>query len=346
MFSGRRGPAPFLDEHGAVLAGSVSEKTHVDVDGVPLGMFVRGQDVDNPVLLVVHGGPGMPTYFLTRRYPVDIEDLVTVVWWDQRGTARSYRPDIPPETMTAERFIDDLLAVTDHLRERFGQERIHLLGHSWGSFLGIQAVARSPERFASYIGMGQMTDQRRSEKIAYDHMLAEYRRRGDRRMVRDLEAVPVTLEDGTPPRYVRMLRDTAMHRLGVGTTHDMDSVITGILLPSLRFPEYTLRERRDLWRGRFFSRSFGLWEREVLRRDLTREVPRVEVPVYFLAGAHDYTCVTSLVRDYHASLEAPVKGFYLFEHSAHSPLLEEPQRARRILRDDVLRGVSTHSDLP
>jgi pimeloyl-ACP methyl ester carboxylesterase len=343
MFS-TRGPAAFLDEHGAVLAGSVSEKSRVDVNGVPQGMFVRGRDVTNPVLLFVHGGPGMPTYFLTRRYPVEIEDLVTVVWWDQRGTGLSYRPDIPPETMTVEQFVADTLAVTDHLRARFGQDRIHLLGHSWGSFIGILAAARSPERFASYIGMAQMTDQRRSEQLAYDHLLAEYRRRGDRRMVRDLEAVPVTIEGGTPPRYVRMLRDTAMHRLGVGTTHDMDSVLTGIFLPSLRCPEYTLRERWELWRGRFFSRSFGLWEQEVMSRDLTREVPRLEVPTYLLAGAHDYTCVTSLARAYHEALEAPVKGFYLFEHSAHSPLLEEPQRARRILRDDVLRGTNALAD--
>jgi pimeloyl-ACP methyl ester carboxylesterase len=331
-----RAPAPFLDAEGAVLPGSVSEKVRVDINGVQQGMIVRGEDVTNPVLLVVHGGPGMPDYFLTRRYPVHLEDLCTVVWWDQRGTALSYHPAIPPESMTVEQFIADTLAVTDHLRERFGQDRIVLLGHSWGSLIGIQAAARSPERYAAYIGMGQVIDQRRSEKLAYDHMLTAYRERGDRRMVRALEAAPVTLEGGTPPRYLRHVRDRAMHRLGVGTTHDMDSVITGIVLPSLTFPEYTWRERVDLWRGRAFSRSFGLWEDEVLRTDVARVVPRLEVPVHFFAGAHDHTCVTSLVRDYHDALDAPVKGFHLFENSAHSPLLEEPGRARRILADDVL----------
>jgi pimeloyl-ACP methyl ester carboxylesterase len=336
MFGSVAAPAPFRDEHGAVLPGSVSEKVHVDINGVRQGMVIRGEDVTNPVLLLVHGGPGLPDYFLTQRYPIDIEDLVTVVWWDQRGTASSYSRDIPPESMTVEQFVADTLAVTDHLCERFGQEKIHLLGHSWGSLVAIRAAARSPERFAAYIGMAQITNQALSEKIAYDHMLAEYRRRGDTRMVRQLEAVPVTLEGGTPKRYTRMLRDTAMHRLGVGTTHDMDSVLTGIFLASLTFPGYTLREKWNLWRGRSFSRSFGLWEDEVLRADIPREVPRLDVPAYFLEGAHDYTCVTSLAHDYFEALEAPVKGFYLFEHSAHSPLLEEPQRARRILQDDVL----------
>lgn len=238
--------------------------------------------------------------------------------------------------MSMEQFIADTLAVTDHLRRRFGQDRIFLLGHSWGSLIGIQAVARSPERFAAYIGMGQITNQRRSEQLAYDHLLAEYRRLGAMRMVRDLEAVPVTLEGGPPPEYVRMLRDQTMHRLGVGTTHDMDSVITGIFLASLRFPEYTVLEKWNLWRGRSFSRSLGLWEDEILSADVPRQVPRLEVPTYFLACAHDDTCVTSLVEDHHDALDAPTKGFYRFENSAHSPLLEEPQQVRRILQEDVL----------
>jgi pimeloyl-ACP methyl ester carboxylesterase len=156
----RHDPAPLLDAHGDVLPGSVSEKVRVEINGVQQGMVIRGEDVTNPVLLVVHGGPGMPDYFLTRRYPVGIEDLVTVVWWDQRGTALSYHPDIPPGTMTVEQFVEDTLAVTDHLRERFGQDRILLLGHSWGSLIAIRAAARSPERYAAYIGMAQVVDQR------------------------------------------------------------------------------------------------------------------------------------------------------------------------------------------
>jgi pimeloyl-ACP methyl ester carboxylesterase len=140
---------------------------------------------------------------------------------------------------------------------------------------------------------------------------------------------------------MRTLRDKAMHRLGVGTTHDIGSVITGIFLASLRCPEYTVREKWDLWRGRLFSRSFRLWEDEVLRADIPRQVPRLAVPAYFFAGAYDYTTVTSLVKDYHDTLDAPAKGFYLFENSAHSPLLEQPQQARRILQHDIL-GPTTH----
>lgn len=191
--------------------------------------------------------------------------------------------------------------------------------------------------------MAQMVHQLKSEKIAYDYMLAAYRARGDTSMVHDLENAPVTMTTGTPSAYLK-LRDKAMHELGVGTTHEMRSVITGIFLPSLSFPGYTLREKVNLWRGRAFSHSFGLWD-ELIQVDLRTAVPGLELPAYFLEGSYDYTCVTELARDYFRTLEAPLKGFYTFRESAHSPLLEEPAQARRILHADVLTGTNALADL-
>jgi pimeloyl-ACP methyl ester carboxylesterase len=135
-----------------------------------------------------------------------------------------------------------------------------------------------------------------------------------------------------------------MHRLGIGTTHDMASVITGLFLPSWTFPGYTLREKINLWRGRAFSRSFGLWD-QLIWIDLRTSVPRLEVPVYFLEGRYDYTCATELARDYFRTLDAPIKGFYEFGDSAHSPVFEEPDVAHRILQADVLTGTNALADL-
>ena len=207
-------PQPIQDPAGGPLPGSVSEKTWVDINGVKQGMVIRGKNVRNPVLLWVHGGPGMPDYLLTEQYPSDLEDLFTLVWWDQRGTALSYGPNIPPESMRIEQFISDTLAVTDYLRQRFDQGKIYLLGHSWGSLIAIQAAARSPQRYHAYLGMAQMVYQLSSEKVAYDYMIAEYRKRGDTRMMRGLEAAPVSMTTGTPEAYLK-LRDKAMHRLGI-----------------------------------------------------------------------------------------------------------------------------------
>ena len=336
-------PEPFLDAGGRRLPGSIAGRDSVLVDGVRLSMVIRGKDVTNPVLLWVHGGPGMPDYPLTQRYPTGLEDLFTLVWWDQRGAGLSYDARIPPQTMTVEQMVADTLAVTDHLRRRFDQDRIYLLGHSWGSFLALQAAVRSPERYAAYLGMAQMVHQVESEMIAYHHMLSAYRERGDRAMVRRLEAAPVTLVGGTPDGYLKV-RDAAMHRLGIGTTRAMRSVITGIFLPSWSFRGYTLRERLDLWRGRAFSRRFDWWD-QFLRVDVRAAVPALDLPVYLFEGAHDHTCVTSLAVDYLQQLDAPVKALYLFADSAHSPLLEEPAKAHRIMAQDVLTGRTALADL-
>ena len=116
---------------------------------------------------------------LTQDHPTGLEDLFTVVWWDQRGAGLSYHPDIPPESMSIEQLVDDTVAVTDFLRERFRQDRIYLLGHSWGSFVAVQAAARAPDRYGAYLGMAQVVHQLESEQIAYDYLLAAYRERGD-----------------------------------------------------------------------------------------------------------------------------------------------------------------------
>ncbi len=325
-------PKPFLDENENPLSGSISKKVFVNINGVEQGMFIKSKDETNPVLLYLHGG--MPDYFLTQRYPTGLEDYFTVVWWDQRGAGLSYSANIPPETMTREQMISDTLEVTNYLRDRFGQEKIYLMGHSGGTFIGIHVAARAPELYYAYIGVAQMSNQLKSEKLAYDYMLGQFKADGNSRMVRKLEAAPITMTDGTPDAYLAV-RDEAMHSLGIGTTHDMKSVITGIFLPSLQFREYTLLEKVNLWRGKARSGVSVLWN-EVIATDLSNQVTELELPVYFFHGIHDYTVSYTLAKDYFEKLKAPLKGFYTFEQSAHSPMFEEPEKMLKILQEDVL----------
>ena len=333
-------PEPFVDEDGSPLAGSISEKILVDINGAKQGMFVKSKDAANPVLLYLHGG--MPDYFLTQRYPTGLEDHFTVCWWEQRGSGLSYGADLPPETLTSEHYISDTLELTNYLRDRFGKEKIYLMGHSGGTFIGIQAAARAPESYHAYLGVAQMSDQLESERLAYEYMLRRFREQGNEGMVEDLEAAPVTTTGGTPADYLDV-RDKGMHSLGIGTTHEMKSVVTGLFIPSLRFREYTLTEKVRLWRAKISSGVSILWD-EVIRTDLSRELPELGLPVYFFHGVHDYTVNYALAKDYFERLEPPLKGFYTFEHSAHSPIFEEPERTRRILLEDVLAGANSLAD--
>jgi pimeloyl-ACP methyl ester carboxylesterase len=337
-------PRPFLDENRNPLADSVSEKVWVDINGVQQGMFIKGKNINNPVLLFVHGGPGMPEYWLTQRYPTGLEDHFTVVWWDQRGAGLSFAPDIPPETMTAEQFVSDTLQVTRYLCRRFGQEKIYLLAHSWGSYIGIQAAARAPELYYAYIGMGQVSYQIQSEQLSYAYALEYYQEAGNLTMVRKLEAAPPTLTVPLPAAY-DSLRDAYMHGAGIGTTHEMHSVVTGLFLPTWQFREYTLGEKIALWRGKIYSRSreFNLWD-TMQMTDMSQQVAELETPVYFIHGVYDYTCAYPLAKEYLQKLQAPLKGFYTFEQSAHSPLFEEPDKGLKILLEDVLNHTTNLAD--
>ncbi len=340
LWGSPRRPRPLVDEGGNPLAGSISEKAFFDINGLQQGMFIKGRSAKNPVLLYLHGG--MPEYFLTERHPIGLEDRFTVVWWEQRGSGLSYRPTIPRGTITSELMISDTVALTNRLRERFGQEKIYLMGHSGGTFVAVQAAARAPHLYHAYIGVAQMSNQLESEKLAYDYMLRQFRVQGNAKMVRRLEAAPVTMEGGTPRPYLA-LRDRAMHPLGIGTTHDMRSHITGVFLSSLRCRDYTLREKVRLWRAKASSGVSPLWD-EMITTDLSKRVTELQVPVYFFSGIHDYTVNYTLAKKYFRTLQAPVKGFYSFEHSAHSPVFEEPQKARRILQGDVLTKTNGLAD--
>jgi pimeloyl-ACP methyl ester carboxylesterase len=310
------------------------------INGVEQGMFIKGRNVHNPVLLYLHGG--MPDYFLTQKYPTSLEDYFTVVWWEQRGSGISFREDIPKETITLDLLISDTLAVTNYLRDRFGKEKIYLMGHSGGTFFGIQVAAQHPELYYAYIGEAQSVYQLESEKLAYDYMLHEYQARGNTKMVERLEAAPVSMETGTPAGYLAV-RDLAMHSLGIGTTRDMKSIVTGIFLPSLTFREYTLMDKMNLWRGKVRNGVSVIWDTS-LYADLRQQVTEFDLPIYFLEGIYDYTCNYSLAQDYFEKIEAPVKGFYTFDQSAHIPIFEEPEKALKILLDDILNGTHNLAD--
>jgi pimeloyl-ACP methyl ester carboxylesterase len=334
-------PKPFLDEHGNVRAGSVSEKIHVNVNGAQEGMFIKGRDVGNPVLLFLHGGTAMPEYFLAQNYPTGLEEYFTVCWWDRRGAGLSYSADIPADTMTVEQSISDTIAVTNYLRTRFHKDKIYLMAHSGGSLIGIQAAAQAPDLYYAYIGEAQISYQLKSEILSYEYMVGKYREVGDLRMVRQLESAPPTMRVPLPDSYMK-LRDKAMHGLGVGTTRDMRSVITGVFLASWLCRDYTLSEKLAMWKGKFAGDK-RLWN-TIIATDLTKKLQRVDLPVYFFHGRYDYTVSYPGAKAYLKELQAPTKGFYTFEQSAHSPMFEEPARMRQIMQRDVLAGTNSLAD--
>jgi pimeloyl-ACP methyl ester carboxylesterase len=332
-------PTPFRDVNGKQLPESISEKIKININGAEQAMFIKGKNIQNPVILYLHGG--MPEYFLTKQYPTALEEAFTVVWWEQRGSGLSFDPRASHDSVTPQQLILDTLALSHYLRTRFRQEKIYLMAHSGGTFIGIQAAAKAPQLYHAYVGVAQMSNQLESERLAYDFMLQSFKKNGNKKMVSRLEIAAIGHTAPLPEGYLKV-RDSAMHGLGVGTTHDMESIFYGLFLPSFFNREYTLGEKIQMWRGKIFS-SDRLWN-EQLSTDLPIKVPQLNLPVYFVHGVYDYTVSYPLAKSYFESLVAPIKGFYTFTHSAHSPLFEEPEKMLEILRTDVLMGAKTLAD--
>lgn len=323
----------FYDDNGKPLPNSISEKCYLEVDNVRLGMILWAKDMSNPVLLICGGGPGIPEYLLESIYPSALADEFTVCYFDYRGTGLSYDPNINISEMTTERYVTDIVKVTNYLRERFSQEKIYILGHSFGSYMAIKTVQQYPDYYYAYIAMSQICNQKESEYRAYDYMKEQYELSENERMLRKFDEYPIRDSEKMRLEYFSSsLRDTAMHDLGVGTTHDMNSVITGIFFPSLKCTAYTWQERINIWRGKSASASFPVVG-DTLRFSAFDDIITLQVPIYFFAGQYDYTCCYSLQKEYYEQIDAPVKQFYNFENAAHSPIYENPEEARRFLQE-------------
>ena len=135
----------FYDDEGNALPKSISEKTFIDVEETKLGMFITAKDETKPVLLFLSGGPGIPEYLLESEYPTELADEFIVCYLEYRGTSISYHSGMTAASMTTDRYLADVFAVTQYLKERFIQDRIYLMGHSFGTYIGIQAAYQHPE---------------------------------------------------------------------------------------------------------------------------------------------------------------------------------------------------------
>jgi pimeloyl-ACP methyl ester carboxylesterase len=338
-------PEHFLDKNGKIVENSISEKTFLTVGGIRQGMIIRGKNSNNPVMLYIHGGPAFPNYFLVEKYKPGLEEHFTVCYWEQRGGGLSYSPDIPVESMTFDQLTADAIEVTNYLRHRFGKDKIYLMAHSGGTPFAIKAAAKSPELYNAYIGMAQITRQWESERIAYKYMTEQYTKDGNVKALKELKKYPLMDTDTAfVPFYKSAVRDKSMHELSIGTMRNMRSVFTGVFIPVWTCRAYTLKEKFAIWTSKFKFVKKAKFIEELFVLDIPETVPRLEIPVYFLSGKYDLTVNIDLSKAYLGNLQAPVKGFYTFENSAHSPLFEEPQHFEEILVNDILKGKATLAD--
>ncbi len=309
----------------------IAVRERVVVNGREQGVVIRGTDRSNPVLLWLAGGPGGSELGWTTTYLGELEKDVVFVNWDQPGVGMSWRA-ADWETVSVDDFVDDVIAMSEYLVERFETDRIVLAGHSWGSIIGLKAASRRPDLYSAYLAIAQQVNAGENDRHGYEMVMREASRRGDERVVKRL------WEMGPPPygradgrNYVYLFQ-----KVHVYSPHPSpEPSVTSMLFPR----EYTLLDSINVVRGIINGVTHVYPRLEDL--DFTESVPHLDVPVFFFTGRYDETCVQDITWRYFQDLEAPHKEFIWFERSGHNVPYQEPERFVREVRTRVLTHISS-----
>jgi pimeloyl-ACP methyl ester carboxylesterase len=331
---------PFTDASGSKLEGSIAIIEQISLGGVDQYLIIRGADQNKPVMLFLHGGPGSPEYAFMKEYNPYLENDFVMVYWEQRGAGKSWSKSIPPESMTLEQMISDTRELSLYLAERFDKEKIWVMGHSWGSFLGILAAYQHPELFHAYFGIGQVCDQYRGELVSFEWVKEQARKHNDKRAIKTLENLnfPDSMAGSNAWKAFLMKERNYVMRYGGGVTREMRGMgpLVKMLLTTR---EYTFSDKMNFMKGTMFSLEH-LWM-DVINNNLFLEIDSMQVPVYIFQGVYDYQTPYIVARDFFEQLKAPHKEFFTFENSAHSPVLEDVERfnglIKRIVTDQPLQ---------
>ena len=295
----------------------------VRIGGIEQWVSIRGADRRNPVLLHIHGGPGYVSIPMSWWFGRGWEEYFTVVQWDQRAAGKTHLLADPASikpTLTREQMIADTEEMAAWIRRKLEKNKIFVLGHSWGSFLGLQLTQRHPEWLHAYIGVGQLIDGPENERRNWRFAIDAARRAGNAEAVRELE----TIAPYAPPGQTIPIKDLYVQRKWIGffggvmayrRDNSADSALVWLS------PDYSDEEIRRVWEGNKFATPYLL--PALLTLDLT-SIRKIDVPLILLLGRHDATANSNIAAAWLETVEAPEKRLVWFEHSAHMPMTEEP----------------------
>jgi len=319
----------------------ISSLEPIELGGLKQWIFIRGMEKSNPVLLFLHGGPGEPSLGMSSSRKEDAELIrhFTVVHWDQRGAGKSFSTNIPVDSMTLDRLVEDCKELIDHLRLKFDTPRVFLVAHSSGTLIGIKTADRYPEKLYAYVGVSQIINDHEHEQISYEFVVEEAERSGNTKHQNAIKAI------GPPPyetpnelwakanyiaRYGGMVRDFSIRKM------------IGIVLPYFTSPEYSILDgiRTIMGRGRNFTTN-ALWK-ETVAINFAEEMDSMSVPIYFFEGKYDMIIPKGPAEKFYRDVNADKgKTLVVFENSAHYPMIEEKEKYEKTLIDIVLKESST-----
>lgn len=326
--------APVNGPDGQRIQGSISELVEVNLGGHKQWLQIRGASANLPVLLYISGGPGQSDLAFSRVLLEELTQDFLLVGWDQRGNGKSY-PSLDPESLTLERAVADTIELADYLRERFDENRIYVIGESWGSTLGVLALQQAPDRFYAYIGSGQMVSQRVTDQMIYDDLLAWAEAKGD-------EELADMLRNAGPPPYdsAWTYGEVMMHYDKLAGDYDppqayIDRGEAGDVGPwGLMGSEYTAMDKVNVLRG--LVDTFFVMYPQLQDIDFRTDVPALDVPVYLMMGEHELRGRLELAEEWFSMLKAPHKKLYILENAGHAAAFEHADLLHEILLNEIL----------
>lgn len=314
--------------------GSIAEYDTVNLGGNNQSILIRGENKNNPVLLYIHGGPGNPETSFVVPYQSEWEKHFVVVNWDQLNSGRSYDKNISRSEITTDRICSDAIELTHYLEKRFGVEKIYLVGHSYGSLVGMRCIDKSPDDYIAYIGTGQIGDQQKNEVNLINYARTMAQKDGNTEAIRELDALgslPYT-KDNFGKKISVSRKWTSFYGGAIYGQKD-----TSILnFKAVLRPEYNLIDYYNYFQGddAYYSNTAADSARwELFNANLEKEIPKVNVPVYFVQGANDYTVSFESCNDYFNLLDAPSKKLYKIDNAAHNVIYEKPEQFADILNE-------------
>lgn len=326
----------------------IDELKPIEIGGVKQWVQIRGRNRDNPVLLYLHGGPGFPMIGWTWGDATfkPWEDYFTLVLWDQRQTGKSYYPaNDETNPLTVEQFVSDTEEVIQYLQSYLNQDKLFLLGHSWGTVLGMHMVKRHPEWLHAYVGLGQVVNWMDNERVLYERVLHHAREQNEQALITKLEGIKPYIDPNNPgPSFAenalwlrrelsRLAGETGMHHMSSAELkkHFAFSRITSSYLSWPDISNALLGDEVALYRA-----PYSLTE-DVLTIDLPKDIgSSFKVPIFFFSGVHDYQTPVTLSDQWFSKIEAPHKEIIHFQDSAHLIVNEEPGKMLVALVNKVL----------
>lgn len=324
---------PFLDEDGNRVPGSLATMEWQDIGGIPQWTLLRARDISQPILIVLHGGPGAIEAEAYRAYNAELEDHFLVVHWHQRGAGWTLDRDSDGSDINSERIYQDLEELVELMKTRFGRDKVFLAGHSWGSIIGLRYTYEHPENVAAYVGIGQVQNLKESEKLGCGFILEKAQAEQDADAVAEINKACAFVSDDTKPYDMEQMfvQRGYLNQYGgafhgpMGMTDMLYDVLTktdeGTLSVLLRMAEGSLDSADRMWP-------------ELMAFDAAQWT-EFKAPIFFALGRHDFQVNASLAADYFETLNAPCKHLEWFENSAHSPLFEEAETFNHFMINTV-----------